>query len=177
MLWRALREVPPQQISLQNTKIPWKRDVAGLMNIPVSLEGQQDDFVFDTGANLSTIAESYAKQLHLKFIPTKVDLGSSTSITSKASLAVASHLQIGNTELQNVVFLVLPDEQLSFPQIHYAIHGIIGFPVISHLGEVHILQNGEIHFSKGTGISHKHNLAMDELLPIIALCKGKDLLL
>jgi hypothetical protein len=62
-LWKALELVPPQQALIKNDlTVRWKRDVAGLMNIPVTMDKQEEDFVFDTGANISTISESYANK-------------------------------------------------------------------------------------------------------------------
>lgn len=177
ILWKALSKVGPQQIGRRmNTSIPWKRDTAGLMNIPVSIGGVLNDFVFDTGANLSMMSASYAKELHLQLIETSFDLGSSTSITNKATLAVASSLLIGNVELKNVVFMVLPDDKLSFPQIHYKINAIIGYPVISELGEVTIRQNGTMQIPEKIKKSDLHNLAMNGLLPVIAVETGRDTL-
>ena len=45
---------------------------------------------------------------------------------------------------KNVVFLVLDDEDISFPQIEYYINGIIGFPVIEAMDEVRISKNNTI---------------------------------
>jgi hypothetical protein len=38
-------------------------------------------------------------------------------------------MNIGKIVVENVVFLVFPDDQLSFPQIGYKISGILGYPV------------------------------------------------
>ena len=42
------------------------------------------------------------------------------------------------------VFQVLPDSILSFPSMEYEIAGLIGFPVIKELKELHIYQNGKM---------------------------------
>ncbi|MCL4641086.1 MAG: retropepsin-like domain-containing protein, partial [Olivibacter sp.] len=88
-LWRALENVPPQQITKVESRVKWTRDKIGLMNIPIRIGNQVSDFVFDTGANLSTISLSYAQKLKLKIIATSIDLGSSTSIQNQAMLAIA----------------------------------------------------------------------------------------
>ncbi len=41
-----------------------------------------------------------------------------------------------------MVFLVLPDEELTFPHAGYKIQGIIGYPVIEAFGEIHITREG-----------------------------------
>jgi predicted aspartyl protease len=177
IIWKALAEVPAQQlIRPAATRLLWKRDKANLMNIPVSINAQTTGFVFDTGANLSTISTSYAKKLQLQMIETSFGLGSGTSITSKASLAVARSILIGGIEVRNVVFLVLPDEQLSFPQIGYVINGIIGFPVINQLGEIHIFKSGAMNIPGVPKKGSLQNLALNELVPVIALKTGTDTL-
>jgi predicted aspartyl protease len=177
ILWKALAKVGPEEVvHRQNSSVLWKRDTVGLMNIPVRIENVVNDFVFDTGANLSMISTSYAKLLHLQLIETAFDLGSSTSITNKATLAIAPSLFIGNIELKNVVFMVLPDDKLAFPQIHYKINAIIGYPVISELGEVTIKQSGTLLIPANTEKSLLHNLAMDGLLPVLAVKTGNDTL-
>jgi predicted aspartyl protease len=134
ILWNALSRIAPQEmIRNSGACITWSRDVGGLIDVPVIINGHRSQLIFDTSANISTVSESSAKLFHLQLIKTSFDLGSGTSVNNKASLAVAKDLKIGTIELKNVVFIVFPDDQLSFPQITYIIHGIIGFPVISQL--------------------------------------------
>jgi predicted aspartyl protease len=169
-LWEALQFVSPQESLIKkDATVRWKRDVAGLMNIPVTVDKLEEDFVFDTGANISTISESYAKKMHLHLIKSSFNVESSTSISNLATLAVATKLRIGAIILKNVVFIVLPDRQLEFPQINYKIHGIIGYPVISQLGEIHVRKAGTIIVKARPDHRPVNNMAMDELLPVILL--------
>lgn len=177
IIWRALSRIPPQQTKISDlTVIPWKRDKAQLMTIPVKVDGIINDFIFDTGANMSTISETYAEKLHLQVINCEFSLGSSTSIKNKSSLAIAENLSIGDIVISNVVFLVLPDDKLSFPQINYKINGIIGFPVFNQLGEIRISQNGIIEIPKQPGSREFKNLALDGLTPIISLTVNRNTL-
>ncbi len=177
IIWTSLAKIPPMHLSShKNVEIAWKKDAADLINIPVKIDGKIIDFIFDTGANLSTISDSYAKKLNLKRINVFFSLGSSTSISTKASLAVASNLYIGSLHFKNVVFIVLPDYQLSFPQINYRIDGIIGFPVIKEMGEVTISQSETITVPKKEGVSKLRNLALDGLQLIIQLHTKNDAL-
>lgn len=58
IIWHSLAEVPAQKFNqLANSHLPWKRDIAGLMTVPISIDGQTSDFVFDTGANFCTISK------------------------------------------------------------------------------------------------------------------------
>lgn len=176
-LWRALENAPPQQITKVESRVKWTRDKIGLMNIPIRIGNQVSDFVFDTGANLSTISLSYAQKLKLKIIATSIDLGSSTSIQNQAMLAIAPSIFIDKTELKNVVFLVLPDKNLQFPQLDFAIHGIIGFPVMNLLREVQIARDGQFYIPPSVSNNVGQNLFLDELTPVIQLQVGDDTLL
>ncbi|MEH6306444.1 retropepsin-like aspartic protease [Olivibacter sp. CPCC 100613] len=176
-LWRALENVAPQQTNRIQSSVKWTRDKIGLMNIPVRIGKETNDFVFDTGANLSTISLSYAKKLNMKILPTRINLSSSTSIQNEATLAVAPIVFIDKTALKNVVFLVLPDENLQFPQLDYAIHGIIGFPVMNQLKEVQITRDGLFHIPEQIANNVDQNLVLDGLTPIIQLKIDNDTLL
>lgn len=169
-LWNALRITPAQTVSFAgDSNIQGTRDVARLLNISVDIGAVKDNFVFDTGAGLSTISASTANKLGLKIIEVDVSVGSATSIEVKSKLAVAPVLNIGNATIRNVVFLVLEDKALSFPQANYQIHGIIGFPVIHALGKFSIDKNNQVSiFAKSAKTKAEPNLALQGLTPIIA---------
>ena len=178
MLWGALEDVPPMEIHLpvdQPSPIPWKRDAGGLMNVPVRKDTSTYDFVFDTGAGLSTISESFAHQLRLRLKTAELDVQSSTGIHNRSTLAVADSLYLGSILLKNVVFLVLPDAHLSFPQIHYTIHAILGMPVICQLEEVRINRDGTMRVTPAVTPSAS-NLALDGWTPIISVGAAGDTL-
>lgn len=166
-IWKALAQIPPQTATKQNTTIPWRRDKANLLNIPVTVNNNADEFIFDTGANFSTISKSNADRLDLEILPVSFDV-EGVSKSNNSSLAIGKSLKIGGIEFKNVVFLVIPDDQLSFPQIDYKIDGILGYPVISQLEEIHILQQSKQMFitSASTDLIAP-NLAMDNLSPLV----------
>jgi len=172
-IWKALAQTPPQTAIKQNTTIPWRRDKADLLNIPVTINNNADEFIFDTGANFSTISKSNADRLGLEILPVSFDV-EGASKSNNSSLAVGESLKIGDIEFKNVVFLVIPDEQLSFPQIDYKIDGILGYPVISQFEEIHILQQSKQMFitAASTDLTAP-NLAMDNLTPLV-LVKVND---
>jgi hypothetical protein len=169
-LWNALRQVAPQTISFNgDSKIQGTRDVARLLNIPVQIGGTKQDFVFDTGAGLSTINVSTANKLGLKIIEADISVGSSTDINVKSKLAVVPEMKIGNAIIRNAVFLVLEDKDLYFPKVNYQIHGIIGFPVIQSLGKISIAKNNEVSiFAKSEKINDQPNLSLQGQTPIVA---------
>jgi tetratricopeptide (TPR) repeat protein len=169
-LWNALRQIEPQTVDFKgDSNIQGTRDAAKLLNIPIEIGSVKDNFVFDTGAGLSTITVSTAQKFGLQIIEADVSVGSATDISVKSKLAVAPVLKIGSATLRNVVFLVLDDKAMSFPQINYQIHGIIGFPVIRSLGTVSIGTNNQVAIiAKSAKTKTEPNMALQGLTPIVA---------
>lgn len=172
-IWTALGKTPPQTVAKHNTTIPWQRDKADLLNIPVTINNSTDEFIFDTGANFSTISKSNADRLGLEILPVSFDVDGASK-SNNSSLAIGESVKMGDIEFKNVVFLVIPDEQLSFPQIDYKIEGILGYPVISQLDEIHIMQQSKQMLIRTAPTKVvAPNLAMDNLTPIV-LVKVND---
>lgn len=178
-LWYALRIAAPQKVSVkQDTVIQGSRDKAKLLNIPVASGAQKMDFVFDTGANLSTMTVSTAEKLGLKIIEADVSVGSSTDIDVKSKLAVAPEIRIGDAIIKNAVFLVMEDKSLYFPQIDYQIDAIIGFPIIKSLGRITLTRDDKIMISaKRNSKKPAPNMLLEGLYPLVAgVYKGKRMI-
>ena len=150
------------------------KDWIGLWNIPVTVSDSTYDFIFDTGANISTITKSYAKKLGFKILETEFEVGTATNIKVKSGLAIAEKISLGNITYHNVVFLVLPDEALSFPQINYYINGVVGFPMIEAMEEIHITKDHELIVPLKPETKNIQNLAFDGLTPIILTVHKND---
>lgn len=176
-LWKACSSVPPQEI-IQKEDVGLKitRDIAGLMNLPVVIGTDTVSFIFDTGANVSTISRTYAKKLNLLLMNDSLLVGAITGNKVYIRPGVAPLLKIGSAEIRNAIFLVMDDAALSFPQANYQINGIIGFPIIEGFGEFTIFRNDSIHIPADKSGSGLHNMALEELTPyVIGKCEGKDL--
>ena len=177
-LFGTFSDVEPQRIHKQNDVLlnSYRNKFNHLMT-PVKIDTVSEDFIFDTGANLSTISESQALKMNLKIFEQSVDIGSSTQVKVESKLAVAERMYIGDILFENVIFIVMPDEQLTFPQINYAIKGIIGFPVIQQLGEVHLYKNGQIFVPKIAANKAKQNMFFEGLNPVVEVFSKSDTLL
>jgi predicted aspartyl protease len=174
-LWGALGDAPAQTVTVKtDSVIQGTRDKARLLNVPVEISGQKMDFVFDTGANLSTMTVSTASKLGLKIIESNVTIGSSTENKVKSKLAVAPELRLGNIVVRNAVFLVLEDASLSFPQINYQINAILGFPVMLGFGRMTLTKDDKIAVPvrKGTA-TLASNMLLDGLMPVAGEHNGK----
>lgn len=170
-IWSALDHVKPQLIQINDdTRLKMTKDKASLKNLKVEVNGDTASFIFDTGANLSTVSESVAKRLHMDIIRADIDVDAITGIAIKADLAVCKQLKLGNINISNAIFLVFPDSALYIPQIGYQINGIIGFPVIEALQEVQLTQDDFFIVPKRPTVTKKaSNLAIDGLSPLIAI--------
>jgi predicted aspartyl protease len=177
-LWQTLSAVKPQRIHKPNdvTVAAYRNQFNHLMT-PVKCGQVADEFIFDTGANLSTISDSYAKKMALTIYESDIQVNSATNISIHTKLAVADSLYVGDMLFENVVFLVVPDEQISFPAFNYYIHGIIGFPVIYQMDEVHLWQNGTIFVPAQPQDKPLHNMYIETLYPVVQLQSGADSLL
>lgn len=170
-LWSALEQVPAQLVIKRGTtRIKLQKDKVGLKNLKVSVGDKDELFIFDTGANLSTTTVSTAKKLGMRMIPVDIQVGSITGAKVPAQLAVCEQMQLGSIELHHVVFLVMADEDLAFPQIDYQINGILGFPVIEALGEIQITRtNNFIVPETETAPIAGLNMAMNGLTPLVEI--------
>ncbi|HEX8393595.1 MAG TPA: pepsin/retropepsin-like aspartic protease family protein [Longimicrobium sp.] len=169
-LWGALAGTPAQTVEAPGpVRLATTRDRAGLVNVSVASGGQTADFVWDTGANLSTASESTARQMGFRVLDATVNVGSSTGTQTRARVGIAPELRIGGATVRNAVFLVFPDSALAFPQINYQIHGIIGFPVIAAFGSTTVMRGGGLVLGDTAGASGgEQNLCMRGLMPVIA---------
>jgi len=120
------------------------RNKLGTWDVPVQVKGMAAQWIFDTGANTSTISESEAKRLGLTVFDSKAYVGGSTGVKNALRLAVAGDLQFGSARLRNVAFLVIADKLLDIPTLHLAINGILGLPVLRALGSVSISAEGDV---------------------------------
>jgi hypothetical protein len=174
-----MQQQPKQTIQHSgSTTIKTTRDLAGLLNIPVQSGDSTYSFVFDTGAGISTIMESFAQQLGLQFIPSAtVPIKSGiTGIPTQSQLAVAKELRIGTTLVRNALFLVFPDSALTFGGGVYKIRGIIGFPIIKEMGALGFRQDSLVVSPSVRIPNQQRNLAADVLKPYIFLTFNGQLL-
>ena len=178
-MFDALRKTPRQQLVLNgDLRVQGKRDMAGMLNLPVEIDGQPIDFVFDTGAELSVVTASTAKKLNLQMIDSEYSVSTSTDIVIKSKLAVAPVMKFGNATFTNVVFLVLEDKALYFPPVKYQINAIVGFPVMEELGNVTISRENEVSSNRSRELEDiAPNMFLEGLKPIVqASVFGKQMI-
>lgn len=175
-IWKAVINYPKQSVQFKGDSfIRLNRDKAGLKNLNVVHNSKNYPFIFDTGANLSTIIESQAKSMGIDIIDIEVSVNTITGKRVNSKVGVAKHFTIEHMDFNNVIFLVFPDEALYIPQIDYQINGILGYPVISAMKELHFLEEDNIYIPLESTLDKERNLAIEYLTPLINLqMKGGD---
>ena len=128
-IWFALENEPKQKTFIKDAvRLKMEKDKVGLNNLKVSNGKDSLNFIFDTGANLSTVPKSTAQLFGMKIIPVDIEVGTITGEKVPAQIAVCPEFKLDNIEILNSIFLVLDDNALAFPQIDYQIYGVLGFP-------------------------------------------------
>ncbi len=123
------------------------RDLAGLPRADIAINGGVLDAILDTGAAFSTISQSGAERMGLRPVGGEVSVGAAGADDVASSLAIADNLEVGPARFSNVVFIVLPDEALSFAGGRYTIEAILGMPVFLRLERLSFAQaNGTESF-------------------------------
>lgn len=166
IIWESLEQAQSQQLLVRkNTEIAYKRDMAGLINIPVSISDTTNEFVFDTGANISVITESSAKRNGLVPGEKYFEVTAATGIKVKARTTVVKEMKIGDDILvKHAVFMIFPDSALTFGS--YKIHGIIGFPVIAQMNEIRISAS-HLEVPREPVPASFANFGLDKLTPVV----------
>lgn len=170
LLLKPLADIPPQETTVRANSV-LQRVSQG--RIPVRFGKADRNFVFDTGANFSILMRSEAESLGLVVRKAGLEVGTATDAKVLADVAVAEKLTIGNIDYKNVVFLVFPDELLTFPG-GFRIPGIIGFPVIETMREVIFRRGGVIEIPANPSPSTDRNLALEGLVPLIRVQYEND---
>lgn len=169
-LLEALAGVPPQEARIARSS---RLVLGNSRRVPLKIGDAKRQFSLDTGANFSVIMASEAKALGLTVIPTGVEVATSTSGKVLADVAVAENMSIGKVDYSHVVFLVFPDELLTFPGGH-RIPGLLGFPVVEAMGEIRFRRDDVVEIPSRPPVRKLGNLALDDLDPLVQIRYGGD---
>lgn len=176
-IWKGLENSGKQVIHRpSDVSIQLSRDIAKLANVPVTVAGKTQNFIFDTGANFSVIQRSVALEMGCEIIPVQFNVSAITGAKVKSDLAVVKELKIGDITCENVVFLVFDDKDLTFSEANYTIFGIIGFPVIRNLEEIHITKDDRLIVPKTAEVMTKSNMILNGFVPVVQVLKNSDTL-
>lgn len=131
-----LFSVAPQRLETPGTgtPAPLLRDKVGLYRTPIAVAGTVEEAVIDTGANLSVASASAARRLGLKLLSGTTSIGNAVGGSVDIQIGIADRLDVAGATLENVAFVVMDDEALTFPiPGGYSIDAILGLPVLRAL--------------------------------------------
>ena len=169
-IWWSLRDVAPQGLVKNgDTRLKLERDLAGLKNMPIRIGDSTHLFVFDTGAGISCVTESYGKKLGVRMVSEGgIKIKGFTGADNDVRIGVVPELAFGNVVVRDVVVMVFADAAFSFADGAYVIHGILGFPVIKELGTFTLKGDSLIvpEDDPVMEVGH-HNFVLDGLVPVI----------
>lgn len=140
----------------------------GNIYLPITVDGKEASYVFDSGANFSIMSESEAKRLGLPVRKLDTQLGDSSGAQFGARIAVAKDVVVGGLHLKNVAFGVLSDTHEPFVELPEGKRGILGIPVLLAMQTLRWQSRGTFAF----GFAPKHrvlsaaNLSFDESFPV-----------
>lgn len=172
-LLQALQDVPPQITEIRG---PSRLALGPNRRVPLKVEDQKVDFALDTGANFSVIMRSEAEKLGLRIRPVDLLISTSTARKVLGDVAVAGSVEIGKIRYQNVVFLVFPDELLTFRD-GKKIPGLVGFPLVEAMGEVRFRRDNVMEIPKTPTRRTLGNLTLNDLEPLTQVRYSKEDLL
>jgi predicted aspartyl protease len=163
----TFRELPDQAIEMTSpATIPY-RILERKLFLEITVDRQPVEFFLDSDANLSFVSETAAKRIGLA-----VRHSSATTegaLGAKAKLSIASaNVVIGNTRLNGVAFLVLPDSASLFATLAPKQQGALGLPVLIALERVSWDSNGKFRIGIGYDPARPASpLAFDGSDPVI----------
>ena len=170
--WNLLRGAPPQSSEVKRPfTVPITRDKVGLPEVSVEFGKFHESLILDSGANLSAISVSLAQRLGLKLSSSVATSSGIAGRRMTVHTAVIPELKMGDAKLRNVAVIVINDDDLVIPDMHYHIPGSIGFPVLSALGRITFFADGRFGVESKPAADApggEENLFLQRLTPIVA---------
>jgi predicted aspartyl protease len=128
----------PQSISGESSfRVTTRQNPLGLLDVPVKIGADTEWWIFDTGANISTLTKSTAKRLGLTVSKGRAQTqGGATGTEILLSTAIIPQITFGGAVIRNVVVLVMDDKDLTIDlgtRGSYQLEGILGYPVLAEM--------------------------------------------
>jgi predicted aspartyl protease len=167
-LFGTLARYPDQSIFRRQHSTIRYRLKAGNLFVPVSIRGRSRHYIVDTGADFSVMSESEARRLGLTIHQGGARVTDITGETMGARTAEADELQIGETRLRHVAFLVVGDDQQPFVDLAPDERAVLGLPVLLALDAFRWTADGafELAFRPQRENSQGPNMCFDGATPV-----------
>lgn len=179
--FELLRDAAPEAVSgARNFSVPLQRDPIGDIDVPVQVGETKQWWIFDTGANISTITLSTAKSLGITISKGRSKTNGASGAAVPLWTAVIPQLSFGGAVVRNVVALVMEDKELDIDlgkDGHYQIQGVLGYPVLVALGSFTVTGEQMVVSPASQPSARSTKLYVEELTPLVmATVDGRELL-
>jgi hypothetical protein len=171
-LWSSVADVSPQEVRiLKDSDIPMEK-----RSFPIRVK-DADVFVwYDTGASLSVLYESAARDLGCVLRGSGMKIQSGNGRWIESQLTVVPEIRLGNAVVRNAVFLVLPDSFFPVRQIRPGIErrGLIGAPILFALREFAETKDGRLLIPAAPRPRSFQNMRLFGFRPLVEVLHRKD---
>jgi hypothetical protein len=117
----------------------------GLTDLPVFVDARPHSWMLDPTAPFNLIARSLAKEAGLKVSEEATTIHTLTGRPMEVHVTVIPRFTIGGRlTLRNMTAFVYEDADYYYPQSHYQVQGVLGYPAVSALGSLTITANATI---------------------------------
>lgn len=171
-LLEALVDTPAQRVEVaRTTRTSLRLD----RRVAVEIGAHELRLAIDTGANFSVLMRSEAQSAGLAIREVGLQVTTATGGLVAADVAVAPRVLLGAAEFRHVVFLIFPDEMLTFEN-DVKVSGLVGLPMLEALGEVRFWSDNTVEIPVRPPRRKRSNLALDGHEPLVrARAFGEDL--
>lgn len=122
--------------TIEEFELPLSRNLFGLYETIVAVNGVKFRFLIDTGAQISGIRKRCCEQLHLEKIPGDLEIGSVGATKMKLHAVRANRIRLGGVIWNNVPLVLLDEQRFSLPFLRVDLlrfDGILGWDLLSML--------------------------------------------
>ena len=174
-LARALHGSPPPSESdhAGPSTVNSTRTEDGLLYIDVRVNGSTEQYLVDTGTNICAMSETIARLHHLRMLPDRMDVLTSTGKLIPAGIGLADTVQIDAMTFHNVVFGAFSNQQNLPVKLGFDSSKIVGLPLLLALKHLRVAADGssvEVGLpSKSVSSAATGNLAFKGLMPLARL--------
>lgn len=143
-------QFPPMTVELGGPfTLPYDRDPLGLTDVPVWVDGQSHDWMLDPTAPFNLICRTTAKEIGLKISDEYATVHTITGKPMRMQAAVIPRFTLGTITYRDMTVFVFDDQDYSFPQSHYQVRGVLGYPAVSALGSLTVTAESNIEVQPG----------------------------
>jgi predicted aspartyl protease len=169
----ALKATPPMTMTGKpQGMLPLKLEKDRIPRAQVAINGLVQWVALDTGSAFSVVSQSVAKQAGIRPLGAAVSFSATGNHEADAAIGVAGELVIAEAKFSNVVFLIVPDDDLDIFGDQAKVGAIVGLPVFLKMGRIAMLpENGGLIFAfqpSGGQPGAASNMRLHKLVPILS---------